>query len=71
MLQQNELQENFRFVLERIYEVEDRLAGSIDEHDDKIENYVSEIHGVLLATNDIINQITDLQDSIEGFLDRE
>lgn len=71
MLQQNELQENFRFVMERIYEVEDRLSGSIDEHDVKIENYVSEVHDVLLATNDIVNQITDLQDLIEGFLDRE
>lgn len=68
MLQQNELQENFRFVMERIYEVEDRLSGSIDEHDVKMESYVSEINDVLIATNDLRNQIADLQDSIENNL---
>lgn len=68
MLQKSELEENFRFVLERIYEVEDRLSESIDEHDDKMENYVSEINEVLQATNDIRIQIIELQDTIESCL---
>jgi hypothetical protein len=63
MLQQNELEENFRFVLERIYEVEDRLTTNIDEHDEKIEGYVSEINDILNVVIDIKWQIDSLKDT--------
>ena len=71
MLQQDELQENFKFIMERIYEVEDRLSGSISEHDDKIEGYVCEINDVLRSVNGIGLQILDLQNSVDNYLDHK
>lgn len=64
--QQREVQENFDYLFKSLKEIENRITGQIEEHDEKIENYVECLEQINNSIDNLCTDVIELKEIILG-----
>lgn len=64
--QQSEIQENFEYLFKSLNEMEDRITGTIEEHDDKIEHYVENLEPINTTLENLSVDVNEIREIVSG-----